>query len=357
MPVTTLTEISIRHLRPPEEGQAIYTDRSFKGFGVRLTPGSKTYVLTYGSERKRITLGDVSAVSLKDAREKARVILHGPKDKPSPTFKAALDAFLTLHVRQNNRLSTAKETERLLTTHFTPLYQRPIASLAAGDFLAITDALMTKGTPSTANHTFTALRTLLRWSVARGYLTHTPIEGARKPARAISRDRVLSDPEIAQTLRTAAYTGLYGVIIQLLILTGQRRGQISHFDQRWIEGETVRFPASIMKSAREHLIPIGPWTATLLPQLAYYGNWGNGHRSFLEKSGVPHFTRHDLRRTFSTGLARLGTAPHIIERLLDHQSGTISGVAAIYNRHHFLPEMRDAVEKWEAHLSKLVNGS
>ena len=120
-----------------------------------------------------------------------------------------------------------------------------------------------------------------------------------------------------------------------------------------------------MKSGHEHLIPIGPATQALLARRGTdllfenedgrpFANYGHAHRHFLEASGVPHFTRHDLRRTFSTGLASLGTAPHIIERLLDHQSGTISGIAATYNRFHFLPEMRAAVEKWEEHLANLM---
>src|SRR6266567_1802286 len=98
MPVATLTEISIRHLPAPEMGQVIYTEPTFKGFGIRVTPGSKSYVLTYGPDRKRVTLGDVSAMSLKDARQKARDILNAPNDaeadKPTLTFKAARDTFL-----------------------------------------------------------------------------------------------------------------------------------------------------------------------------------------------------------------------------------------------------------------------
>src|SRR5438105_1073337 len=111
MPVATLTEISIRHLKAPDKGQLIYTEQSFKGFGVRVTPGSKSYVLTYGADRRRVTLGDVSAMSLKKAREKAREILTAKEDeldeKPTLIFKAARDTFLAMHVKPNNKASTA----------------------------------------------------------------------------------------------------------------------------------------------------------------------------------------------------------------------------------------------------------
>jgi integrase len=72
-------------------------------------------------------------------------------------------------------------------------------------------------------------------------------------------------------------------------------------------------------------------------------------------ASVANWTFHDLRRTFATKLAELGVALHVIERLLNHMSGTVSGVAAIYNRHAYLSEMRDAVLKWERHLDSLLS--
>jgi integrase len=87
-----------------------------------------------------------------------------------------------------------------------------------------------------------------------------------------------------------------------------------------------------------------------------FKGWNAGHaKQKLDKlSGVRGFTLHDLRRTGSTKLAELGIAPHVIERILAHKTGTISGVAAVYNRFHFLPEMRDALQKWEAGLHALL---
>jgi len=79
-----------------------------------------------------------------------------------------------------------------------------------------------------------------------------------------------------------------------------------------------------------------------------------------KKCKVQHFTRHDLRRTYSTGMARLGVPQHITELLLDHRSGTtMSAVAAIYNRYNYEAEMRDAVAKWEKHIGRpfLVSGA
>jgi integrase len=67
-----------------------------------------------------------------------------------------------------------------------------------------------------------------------------------------------------------------------------------------------------------------------------------------EKDDVLKWRLHDLRRTFSTGMAEMGIAPHTVEKLLNHQTGTISGVAAVYNRFEYLEDRRRALEAWIA---------
>jgi hypothetical protein len=53
-------------------------------------------------------------------------------------------------------------------------------------------------------------------------------------------------------------------------------------------------------------------------------------------------------------MAALGVQLPVIEKLLNHVSGSFGGIVAVYQRHNFMPEMRDAIEKWEAHLGKIV---
>jgi hypothetical protein len=54
-------------------------------------------------------------------------------------------------------------------------------------------------------------------------------------------------------------------------------------------------------------------------------------------------------------MARLGIAPHVADKILNHQAGTISGVAAVYQRHEFLSERRQALDLWEAHVGTILN--
>ena len=85
-----------------------------------------------------------------------------------------------------------------------------------------------------------------------------------------------------------------------------------------------------------------------------FQDFGRAKRELDELSGVTGWRLHDLRRTCVSGMARLGIPPHVADKILNHQSGTISGVAAVYQRHDFLAERKDALERWSAHVAKIV---
>ena len=385
MPVVLMTEVTIRHLKPPPAGAKIYVDRNLKGFGVRITAaGAQSYVLTYGTERKRITLGEVGIVKLADARDKARKTLAemqlGKPERPvAKTFDQLLHQFLQTHC-VHNKPSTALETERLLTRHFLPdLRDRTIDTVHTSDIMGIVDVLAK--TPSEANHAFTAAKTFFSWALGRGHVERNPLQALKKPAKVVSRDRVLSDQELKHILEAAQSMGQYGHIVQLLILTGQRLGQIVGLQSEFIDStaKTITWPAQMMKSNREHRLPIGEDALILLGTLASQGalfstakgqafnNWSSTKQRLGKQVAAKlatanavrprtpaHWTLHDLRRTFATIHARLGTPPHVVERMLAHTSGAISGVSAIYNRHSYMDEMRAAQRTYEAHIAKLV---
>ena len=80
-------------------------------------------------------------------------------------------------------------------------------------------------------------------------------------------------------------------------------------------------------------------------------------RELNKLSGLSDWRLHDLRRTCVSGMARLGVAPHVADKVLNHQAGTISGVAAVYQRHEFLAERKDALERWGAHVAGLLKSA
>jgi integrase len=291
-------------------------------------------------------------------------------DRPeSPCFADAIELFVAKHCQPNNRPRTAAETARLLRKHFLPrLSHLPIDEIGARIVSDLLDDLL--ATPSVARHAFVALRTFFRWSVRRGLIEASPIASMGAPTEPRSRDRVLTDKELSALYRKAVsirHTG--SKIAQLLILTGQRRGEMGSLRSEYInrEARTITLPGSLTKNGRLHTFPYGDMTAELLATSGRNGFLFPARGTAGEKPycgwsklkarlhpDIAPWTFHDLRRTFTTNLAGLEVAPHVIERLLNHASGTISGVAAIYNRHAYLPEMREALEKWERRLAVLL---
>jgi integrase len=353
-----LSDATIRNLKTPATGQKAYYDDAIPGFSVRVSQGAKTFSLVYGSPRKRITLGRYPLISLSQAREKARKLLahrmlHGDTP-PDITLEEAAQLFLKLHCAEHNRPSSARETERLLRRHWLPkLGKRTLKDISTAHILRITDSLAR--TPTERNHAHAAMRGLLRWATRRRYVPHSVMEGLTMPARETPRSRTLSPAELRIAFSHGAKSGVYGQIIQLLILTGQRKGQFQHLKREWIGEDTIHWPAAHMKSNREHLLPIGPLTQTILqtfPIPMTFNNWARSHNAFLKATGLSHFRRHDLRRTYATIMAQW-TPPHVLDRLLAHTRGQISGVAAIYNRHAYLTEMREAVLNFERWLTSL----
>ena len=104
----------------------------------------------------------------------------------------------------------------------------------------VTDRLIKKEQPGAANHAFTAIKTFLRWCVKRRYIQHSPIEGIDLPARATSRERVLTDDELRTLWRALGKTPQpFGDILRLLVLTGQRRSEIASLKAEWCSLEAL----------------------------------------------------------------------------------------------------------------------
>lgn len=363
MTKATLNEVTVKHLAPPEKGFKIYLDKTGpKGFGVRVTDkGAKAYVLTYGKERKRVTLGDVGVVTIKTARDRAKNILaehqlSGDRT-PSPATKDALDRFLA-HYQQKNKPSTVKETERLLN-RFLPV-EGKLSDLTRSSMVSLIDGI---DSVSERRHFFTAAHTFFRW--ARRYDHPNPLEGVEKPAKSLSRDRLITADEVKAIWAATLQMGTYGLLCRLLIVTGQRLNQIVMLQADYVDRskKTIIWPPKLMKTNKEFLFPYGDLLHSLLPQgdgLFFtteegkpFNNWSNSHTKLLDLCKVPHFTRHDFRRFYSSTHSELGTPPHIRELLLSHSVGSV--VQQTYDRYSYLSEKRTAQAAYESHLTTLLN--
>jgi integrase len=328
--------------------------------------------LVHGRSRTRTPIGRVGILSLKDAREKARDILAekqlGRYQSSTVTFTEALELYFKNHLDKNVRPKTSKETKRLLDKHFRPrLQHEKLVDITKASVAPIVGKLL--DTPSTALHAHTAVTGFFRWSRAQ-FLEHNPLDGMKPPYRPVSRDRVLSAHELRRVFSCAMDEGSFNALVALLTLSGQRVNQIANLRGEFIDYEhkTITWPGALMKGKREHTIPYGDLTASILEGRPKKGllfpargqpdkplnGFSKLKQEFGETCGVSDWTLHDLRRTFSTNLAALQIPQHVTEKLLDHRTGTISGVAAIYNRYTFMDEMRAAIAKWEDRLSEVL---
>jgi integrase len=388
----TLTDLMLRKLNSGGLERLEVFDERVPGFGVRVSKaGTKTFILTYRhrSRSRRLTLGRYPTLTLADARDKAidalRQVANGQDpileadkaDDTSYQFDAIATSYVEKHCKVHNKPSTARESERCLNKHFVSAWgKRDLRDITQPHINEILDKLIADGTPSEANHALGVIKTLFNWCVDRDLLAVSPCQKVRKPAKHNSRARVLTDPELVKVWRSFEAEGYpFGYMGKLLVLTAQRRGEVT--EMRWqqldLDRRTWTIPAELAKNSRAHVLPLCDTAMAILnsvPRLSpervfparnndvnAISGFTRAKNRFDKLSGVQEWTIHDIRRTVATGLAQLGVAPHVIERVLNHVSGTFAGVAGVYNRFQYQDEMRAALAKWDAHVQRLVTAS
>ncbi|MEM7243062.1 MAG: site-specific integrase [Pseudomonadota bacterium] len=363
----SLTDAQVKRLKNPEKGQRTYFDDALPGFGVRVSQGgTKTFIVLCGRERKRKSIGRYPTVSLAEARARAKGIqssysLEQPTSPfvPKLTYEQARDAFLDDSQRRN-RKRTYDEYHRLLHRHFK--FKGDLKEVDRHKIVRVVDRL--KKTPSEQKHAFVAIRTMMNWCFKRGYIDASPVPPLTFPS--VSRSRVLSQDELRLVWRRAEEVGYpFGTIVQLLILTGQRRNEIVNLRRSWIYDGAIHFPKEIIKNKREHVIPLGKIAANAIEQIPTstdmlfpsrldhsrpFNGFSRSKRNFDLGLDVEPYTLHDLRRSFSSLMAQLRVPIHVTERILNHSSGTFGGISAVYNRYNYYDEMRDAILNYEANI-------
>jgi len=186
----------------------------------------------------------------------------------------------------------------------------------------------------------------------------------------VSRKRFLSDDEI-KIVWDSAGDDDYGSIVRLLILTGQRRDEVSEL--RWNEVKLdlnmISLPPERVKNDQDHDLPMSPAVRSIIAArprndglvFAPIMSWSRRKlrldAAITEKLGraLPPWTLHDLRRTAATGMADIGIQPHVVEAVLNHISGSKRGVAGVYNRSTYAPEKKRALNKWADRVLAIIN--
>ena len=373
---------------PADKSEVIYFDDKLAGFGLRLrASGAGRWIFQYrhGRNQRRLTLGafgSMTAAKARSAAEELDARVHlgfdpqGEKAsarlRTQQTFRATADAFL-LFQEPALRPATLAATRRYLLIHARPLHAVDVKEIGRADIAALLARVEREHGPVSANRARSAWSSLFSWAMREGLTDANPTIATNLRAET-PRDRVLSDVEIRAIWQALRFED-YGDIIKLLLLTGQRRGEIG--DLRWdeidLERGLITLPASRVKNGREHAVPLSAPVLDILRVRHHhrdfvFGTYGvdgfNGWtkaRQRLDAAIAPGaiaqpWAVHDLRRTVATGMADINIEPHVIEAVLNHQSGARRGVAGTYNRSRYAHQKRQALDLWAIHLLAIVEG-
>ena len=264
-----------------------------------------------------------------------------------------------------------RETDRLLRVDALAAWgNRPVSSLSRAEINRLLTQVANRA-PITANRLMAALKKLFAWAVAAGKLSESPMMGMIKPAAERSRDRVLSDDELARLWIASNELGYpFGPFFKLLTLTAQRRDGVAHMAWSEIKGENWVIPSTRAKNGTSHIVHLSLPALEVLEQLREYSisdlvftttgktpisGFSKAKQELSRLSGVNNWRFHDLRRTVTTGMANAeATRRMSANKILNHTAGTISGVQAVYQKAEFLTERRRALEDWASHVFKIT---
>ena len=352
----------------------------------------RSFVLSYRANGRltRKVIGYYPEMGLAEARRLAQeikdggnpgAVLGGPGDEEPEgfTFGELAESYIARGMvhrtgpRAGQPHKNAVKVERLIRKEILPEWGgRAVAALTKKDATALTDAIIDRGSASTANVVHQIYHAIMNWAVRRGEIEVNPFSLMGLPAAKIERDRVLPQDEIKAIWDACYLMGYpFGPMYRLLLLTGQRRDEVSGL--RWGELDLVarvwRIPGDRTKNALPHDLPLSSLAMQEIENLPHFtagayvftttdgakpvSGFGKAKQRLDRYSGVKNWRGHDLRRCVRTGMAELGVPEIVAERVLNHAEQ--NALVRVYNRHSYLDEKPDALEGWAGHVRDIVS--
>jgi integrase len=328
-------------------------------------------LLPLATRLRLIAIGSSEGVMLRLLRL-LRPKRRGGGDKIEP----AAAEFLELHVRRKNRASTAQGTEGVFNSIVLPAWRgRTIASIRKRDVIDLVESVAASGRGYRANRTLAALSKFFNWLVARDVLAFSPVAGVEPPHKEEERTRILSDDELRAVWFACEDEGPSGQALRLLIRTGTRRSEAGELSWSEInkDEQVWELPAERAKNGQACNIPLSSQAWDLIqaqPQIAgcpyvftsngttAVNNWDKVKHRVSVKAGIAadSWRLHDLRRTAASGMQKLGIQVPVIEKALNHTSGTFRGIVGRYQQHDYRDEIRVAFQRWADRVDEIVGG-
>lgn len=392
MPKMNFTAQGIASLKPPARGRIEFWDSTKgvpSGFGIRVSEtGAMTWVTLYRSKGRvrRHTIGPYPALTLADARDKARVSLNAAANGGDPasdkkaerladTFGELTETYLSKHA--SKKKDGGKEDARILNKDLLPRWRHLKAKeIMRKDVRFVLDGLVERDAPIYANRVLALVRKIFNFAISRDIVDSNPCAAIPLPAKPKSRDRVLSAGEIRKVWNaTQQEDPLICGVLRLRLLTAQRGGEV--LSMNWadidLESRVWTIPASRAKNGISHRVPLNDLAVEVLKSLhSARGSspWvfpspvesGKKHIENIQKAiqrvrarpectGI-EFVGHDLRRTAASHMASAGVPRLVIGKILNHVE---PGVTAVYDRHGYDKEKLDALNLWGMRLKNILS--
>lgn len=387
----------IRSLKTREKRYDLWEGNShgLGTLGIRVSPtGRKSWIYFYrfNGRARRLTLGSYPKMSLQqansafgDALRKLEMgydpaeikVEQRALNKQAPTIADLAAIYLEKWAKPRKR--TWREDQRSLEVDVLPVWRhRKAAHIERKDVITLLDSIVNRGSPVQANHTLALVRKMFNFAVSRDILQSTPCAQIMMPAPNKQRDRMLTEEEIAvfwQQLCNTHMTEMVKITMRLQLLTAQRSGEIARMAWSEVSLDTGLWtiPSSKAKNNLSHRVPLSKQAVSILLQakkISGHTLWvfpspdganfmtvraiGRALRRNEEIIGIPHFIPHDLRRTAASHMTSMGISRLVVSKILNHVE---SGVTAVYDRHSYDREKREALELWGQKLEEIVSKS
>ncbi len=393
--MSNFTDTYIKALKPKDKR---YEEYEGGGFGIRVTPnGVKTWIYRYKINGKtdKLTLGHYPALSLASAKKRfielsgLRREGYSPKDiieqevqKENNTVTKLIMAWY-LGYAEKFRKKPAQIKQQIDADIIPLLGNMALDKIQTIDITKALDTIVKRGAPIHANRVLSTIKQAFNYGVSRGALPFNPaanirardIGGQEKP-----RERVLTLDEIKKIWNFLDSDDSQMPVhtksaIKVMLLTGVRTSELrlAQWHEFDFEQSLWTIPAKHSKAGIIQKIHLAPQVLALLEELkaisdSDYVIYGADSTKPLTENalarainriqgrvGIPHWTAHDLRRTFATQLGEtLRIDPVVIEKCLGHK---MPRIMATYNKNEMLPERKEALKAWGSHIEAVTANS
>lgn len=316
------------------------------------------------------------------------------KHEAQNTFDKVATAFLSTNgvTKKNGKAwkpRTKLEYQRAINSTLVPKWKGRTIQSITRDEIADYLAEVAEATPVAANRVHAVLSALMGWyQTQRGSNFTSPIVRGMAPTEETARDRILTDDELRVVWHVAGKTGTFGGIVRELLLTAARKGEVAAMRHSQIGKDGIwGLPGELVKNSVALYLPLSHMALAVIAEQdrvddqdivfsiggkCEFKNWGHCKADFDRRvfwrlrararanglcvedvRPLPNWTLHDLRRTARSLMARAKVRPDHAERVLNHKIG---GVEAVYDRHSYEDEKRDALERLARLLRQIVDG-